>query len=409
MMIAEVASPSALGPVGAQLERYARENLPGVSVRVSPLVYGPPVGKPIEVRLSGYDSDRLSEMVDALKAKLAEVPGTKNIGDDWGLRTKKLMVEIDQPRARLAGVSSQDIAISLQTNLSGIETTQFREMDKAIPIILRSVAADRRDIGKLEGLHVHAQATGRSVPLKQVADVRLVWEASRILRRQRARTVTVEADVVPGFTVAEVNAEIVPWLEAEKATWEPGYGWELGGEAEASAEANDAIAVKMPYALLAIVILLVMQFNSLRRPAIVLATLPLGLIGVVVGLLITGMSFGFMPLLGVIALFGIIINNAVVLLDRIKIEIDENGLSPPHAVVEAAQRRLRPILLTTATTMAGLVPLAMFGGPMFSPMAVVIIGGLAFATVLTLGVVPVLYVLMYRVRVDHQVLRNFAS
>jgi len=408
MMIAEVTSAAALGPVSEGLETYARENLPGASVRVSRLAYGPPVGKPVAVRLSGYDTDQLSEMVDALKAELAEIPGAENIGDDWGLRTKKLMVEIDQPRARLAGVSSQDVAISLQANLSGIETTQFREADKAIPVILRSVAADRRDIGKLEGLHVYSQATGRSVPLKQVADVRLAWEASRIRRRQRARTVTVEADVAPGFTVAGVNAAIVPWLEAEGATWGPGYGWELGGEAEASAEANEAIAVKAPYAFFAIVLLLVMQFNSLRKPAIVLATLPLGLIGVAVGLLITRSAFGFMPLLGVIALFGIIINNAVVLLDRIQIEIDENGLSPPHAVVEAAQRRLRPILLTTTTTMVGLVPLAVSGGPMFEPMGVVIIGGLAFATVLTLGVVPVLYVLSYRVRVDRGVLEHFA-
>ena len=190
---------------------------------------------------------------------------------------------------------------------------------------------------------------------------------------------------------------MAPWLEAESADWPFGYSWEFGGEAETSGQANEAIAAKLPIALLVIVLLLTAQFNSLRRPLIILLTIPLALIGVVFGLLVARSYFGFMTLLGVISLSGIVINNAIVLLDRIRIEIDENGLAPDLAVLTAARQRARPILLTTATTVAGLLPLWFGGGPMWEPMAISIIFGLIFATALTLGVVPVLYSLLFRV------------
>jgi multidrug efflux pump subunit AcrB len=214
------------------------------------------------------------------------------------------------------------------------------------------------------------------------------------------RTVTVESDLEPGVTAARVTSELAPWLEEESAGWPPGTTWELGGESESSAKANASILAKLPVAGLIIVLLLVGQFNSLRKPLIILITIPLGLIGVVVGLLVLRSYFGFMTLLGVISLAGIVINNAIVLLDRIRIEIEDNGLPPQRAVVESAQRRLRPILLTTFTTLGGLLPLYLGGGAMWEPMAVAIMFGLVFATALTLGVVPVLYSLFYGVRYD---------
>ena len=306
-----------------------------------------------------------------------------------------MIVDVDQPRARRAGVTSQDVAVSLQTGLSGIELTQYREGDELIPITLRSVQADRRDVNRLDGFSVFAQATGRSVPLLQVADVRVAWEPSKILRRDRLKTVTVGSQLQPGYTAMEINAEILPWLEEEASTWPLGYRWEFGGEAETSIEANQSIAAKLPIAAMAIIFLLVLQFNSIRKPAIILLTIPLGVIGVVFGLLVARSYFGFMTLLGIISLAGIVINNAIVLLDRIRIEIEENGFEPGPAILEAAQRRLRPILLTTATTVLGLVPLWLGGGAMWEPMAISIIFGLLFATVLTLGFVPVLYSLFY--------------
>ena len=194
-----------------------------------------------------------------------------------------------------------------------------------------------------------------------------------------------------------MNAQLAPWLEQQKQTWGPGYSWEFGGEAESSGESNESIQVKLPYAVLIIVLLMVGQFNSIRRPLIILLTIPLSIVGVTFGLLVARSYFGFMTLLGIIALAGIVINNAIVLLDRIRIEIEENRRSPALAIIESAQRRLRPIVLTTTTTVGGLLPLWLGGGVMYQPMAITIIFGLIFATALTLGVVPILYSILFRV------------
>ena len=382
-----------------RLGAFCRDRFPELEVTLRPLGLGPPVAAPVEVRLSGREPNTLFGMVDALKAELRAMPETTTVADDWGSFTKKLLVDVDQPRARRAGVSSRDVAVSLQTALSGFETTQYREGDSVIPVTLRSTLASRPDVTRLESLNVYSQS-GAAVPLLQVADASVVWEPSVIRRRDQLRTVTVAADLRPGETASDIVARLSPWLAAEAEQWPLGYRYEFGGEEESSVKANRSVTEKAPVAGLIVLMLLVGQFNSLRRTAIILFTIPLGLIGVVAGLLLMQSYFGFMTLLGVIALAGIIINNAIVLIDRIGIEINDNGLEPPHAIVEAAQSRLRPILLTTATTVAGLLPLWFGGGPMWEPMAIAIIFGLLGATTLTLGVVPVLYSLFFRVRFD---------
>jgi multidrug efflux pump subunit AcrB len=379
------------------LRQFCADFFPDLKAKIHPLPLGPPITNPIEIRISGRDEDVIFEIVDAVKAKLHTLAGPTAISDDWGARAKKLMVHINEARAQRAGVSNLDIAISLQTALTGFDTTQFREDDKVIPVTLRSVVADRRDLGKLESLNVFSQATGRSVPLEQVADLEVAWEPADIRRRNLLRTVTVQSELEPGVTAMEIINQLTPWLEEQQASWGLGYSWEYGGEYETSINANQSIMVKLPIAAMIIVLLLVSQFNSIRRPVIILITIPLGIIGVVIGLVLMRSYFGFMTLLGIIALSGIVINNAIVLLDRIRIEIDENGLEPQRAVVESAQRRLRPILLTTCTTIGGLLPLYLGGGPMWEPMAVAIMFGLLFATGLTLGVVPVLYSLFFKV------------
>jgi multidrug efflux pump subunit AcrB len=380
------------------LRRFCFDSFPDLKAQVNPLPLGPPVINPIEVRISGRDEKVIFGLVDTVKAKLHSLDGPTGISDDWGARAKKLMVRINEARAQRAGVSNFDIAISLQTALTGFDTTEFREDDKVIPVTLRSVAADRSDLGKLESLNVFSQATGRSVPLEQVADIEVAWEPANIRRRNRLNTVTVQSDLEPGVTAIEIINQLTPWLEDQQSSWGLGYSWEFGGEYETSIEANESIMVKLPIAALAIVLLLVGQFNSFRRPAIILITIPFGIIGVVIGLIVLQSYFGFMTLLGIIALSGVVINNAIVLLDRIRIEIEENGLEPQRAVVESAQRRLRPILLTTGTTIGGLIPLYLGGGPMWEPMSVAIMFGLLFATVLTLVFVPVLYSLFFKVR-----------
>ena len=202
------------------------------------------------------------------------------------------------------------------------------------------------------------------------------------------------------MTPSEVVAELRPWLDAEQARWPLGSHYEFGGEEARSVKANRSIIVNLPVAALVISLLLVGQFNSIRRAVIILLTIPLGLIGVVAGLIIAQSYIGFMTLLGIVGLAGIVINNAIVIIDRIGTEIDQYGLDPRRAIVGAAQRRCRPIVLTTATTVAGLIPLWIGGGPLWEPMAVPIIFGLLFATALTLGVVPILYSVFFGVRFD---------
>ncbi len=378
-------------------ELFCIENFPEVRPEISRLEMGPPPDAPVSIRLMGKDLEKLYDLSDIVMGKMEAMEGTKNIHNDLGLRSKKLIVNINQARAKRAGVSNQDIALSLQSALTGLEITQFREDDKIIPVTLRSVAAERQDVGKLETLNVYSQQTGQSVPLKQVADLKVAWEPSKILRRDLLKVITVKCDVTSGTTPIAIAMALDEWLQQESQNWDVGYRYELGGEMESSVEANNSINAKLPIAGLLIVLLLVGQFNSVRKPLIILLTIPLGMIGVIIGLLTLRSYFGFMTLLGVISLAGVVINNAIVLLDRIRIEIEENGLTPQRAVVEAAQRRMRPILLTTATTIGGLIPLYLGGGPMWEPMAVAIMFGLLFATLLTLGVVPVLYASFYKV------------
>ncbi len=380
-----------------RLERFGQERFPDLKATIRPLETGPPTYPPIVVRVTGRDTDTLFEIMDRVKAKLHAIPGTKLIDDNWGSRSKKLVVHVNQPRALRAGVTSQDVATSLQAFLTGLDITQYREDDKLIPVTLRSVGAVRDDIAKLESINVYAQANGQSVPLKQVADIEVFWQPGTIHRRDRLRTISVESALETGTTATEVNAMLGPWLNQEKKTWGLGYFWEFGGEAEAAGKGNSSIGEKLPVGGLIILLLLVGQFNSIRKAFIIVLTIPLGLIGVVFGLHATQLYFGFMTMLGMLSLSGIIINNAIVLIDRIDHEIQKNGLDPARAILVSAQHRLRPILLTTITTVGGLIPLYMGGGSMWEPMAMAIMSGLLFATTLTLGVVPVLYALLFRI------------
>ena len=402
LMVINVTSYQIIDEVMSKLDNYTFNHFPDLLVKLRKIENGAPIPNPVEVRLSGYETEELFQLVEKIKQKFSEVPGLKSINDNWGLPIKKLQVKINQARARRAGVSSKDIATSLQTGLSGLELTQYREGDDVIPVVMRSGVADRQDIGKLEALAVYSQSSGTSVPLKQVADVQVVWEAAQILRRDRLKTVTVGAQIDETITASEAFAQITPWLDAQIGDWPYGYRYELGGEAESSGKANQSIAEKLPIAVFIIVLLLVGQFNSLRKSIIILSTIPLGMIGVVIGLLVAKSFFGFMTLLGIISLAGIVINNAIVLLERIKVELENTSISAAEAIVLAAQQRMRPILLTTATTVMGLIPLYLGGGEMWEPMAVAIIAGLLFSTLLTLGVVPVFYALFYGIKNESQ-------
>ncbi|KZY73308.1 acriflavine resistance protein B [Oleiphilus sp. HI0071] len=397
LFIINVSDQSVIDESMRALDEFAINTFPDLKITLKRIENGTPVKNPVEYRLYADDVETLFERANQLKAKMASVPELRNIVDDWGIQSKKFEVVIDQARARRAGISSEDIAVSLQTGLSGLELTEYRRGEDIIPVMLRSQAADRQDIAKLEGLSVYVQSSGESLPLKQVADLRLIWEPAKILRRDRKKSITIGAQLTGDATAIEGFSRVTPWLEKQAKKWELGSGFELGGEIESSGKANDSITEKLPVAAFIILILLVAQFNSLRKSAIILVTIPLGFIGVSVGLFLANSFFGFMTLLGVISLAGIVINNAIVLLERIDLEIEDNGLAPFEAILSAGKRRLRPILLTTATTVLGMLPLYFGGGLMWEPMAVAIIAGLLFSTVLTLVLVPVLYSLLYRV------------
>ena len=388
-------SLEAFNTLEPQIEEFAFNHFSSADVSVKKLDNGPPVKTPIQIRISGSDNKLLRQQADALKVKLSEIYGTKSIKDDWGKWAEKLVVNINPSLAHHAGVSYSDIANSLQTALSGREITQFRTDNKTIPIVLRSNHDLTSDLAMLESTLVFVPQTGQSVPLTQVADIDILWKPPKIIRRDGMHTITVSSELLEGVTAFDVKEKLDKYLDSQ--LWPLGYSYAYGGEIESSAIAQKAVSAKFPIAAMVILILLMVQFNSLRKTALILITVPLGIIGVVIGLLVTQSYFGFMTYLGVISLTGIVINNAIILIERIEYELDVTKLSPQDAIIEAAQRRMRPIMLTTATTIGGLLPLWFAGGPLWQPMAIAIIFGLGFGTVLTLGIVPILYSIFYKV------------
>ena len=379
-----------------RLDRYSFNQFPNADIKVGPLAAGGG-GTPIEVKVSGENQDQLAEIAESIKLKLATIQGTKNIKDDWGPQSKKFVVVVDQARAQNAGLTNQDIAISLQTVLDGISTGEYREGNKTIPIMMRSDVSQQQTLNSLETMNIYSQGTGRSVPFLQVASVQPEWQYSKIKRLDLNRTVNVSSELAASGNASAITATLTPWLEVESSNWPVGYSYKLGGDAENTAENMGAVIKYLPLAGIIIIILLVVQFNSFRKMVMVTLTIPLGVIGVVIGLLLFQEPFGFMPFLGVISLAGIVINNAIVLIDRIEIEQDQMKRSEQDAIIAACLQRFRPIILATFTTVLGLIPLYLSGGEMWEGMAISIMIGLLFGTVITLVFIPSLYSLLFKV------------
>ncbi|MEM7616866.1 MAG: efflux RND transporter permease subunit, partial [Pseudomonadota bacterium] len=397
-MIIQLTDHHIIPEIIKDVQEYSLQKYPDLVVHMRKMENGTPIDYPIEIRVTGNDIDKLYEIISPIKEKLLSIEGVRGVNDDWGMKRRKLVIKVDQNRAKRAGVTNSDIASSLNTVLSGIETTDYREDNDVIPIILRSSITNRNNIDKLDGLIIYSQSSNDSVPLKQVADIELVFENAIIKRRDRMRTITIRTMHYPGVTATEVANQITPFLLEQQKNWPANYSYEMGGEMETSTDSSQAIAAKLPISGMIILLLLMAQFNSFRKTFVILLTIPLGVIGVTFGLIVGNSIFGFFTILGLISLSGIIINNAIVLIDRINIEIEENGLKPSLAVVEACQQRLRPIILTTFTTVGGMLPLWISHDPMFETMAISIIFGLLFATILTLIFVPVLYSIFFRIK-----------
>ncbi|TAI47328.1 efflux RND transporter permease subunit [Flagellimonas allohymeniacidonis] len=379
-----------------KLDSFSFNTFPNADIKVGLLGSGGG-GTPIEIKVSGDDPDKLAEISQSIKTKLFGISGTKNIKDDWGPKGKKFIIDIDQNKAQLAGVTNQDIATSLQTVLDGFRTGEYREEDKSIPIVMLSDQNKQQSLASLETLNIYAQNSGKSVPLLQVASIIPQWQYTRIKRLDLTRTVNVSSELTEDGNASAIVAEVTPWLEEQAEIWGSGYSYKLGGDAESTAENMGAVANYLPLSAFIIVMLLIIQFNSFRKMVMIVCTIPLGIIGMVLGLLIFNVPFGFMAFLGVISLAGIVINNAIVLVDRIEIEENELQRKPQDAIIAACLQRFRPILLATFTTVLGLIPLYLGGGEMWEPMAVTIMVGLLFGTVITLLFIPAFYSVLYRV------------
>ncbi|CAL2084160.1 Probable multidrug resistance protein. AcrB/AcrD/AcrF family protein [Tenacibaculum dicentrarchi] len=379
-----------------KLDTYCFNNFPNAQIKVGLLGAGGG-GTPIEIKVSGDNPDKLASISSQIKAKLFSISGTKNIRDDWGPKGKKFIIKIAPFKAQKAGISNQDIAISLQTVLDGFNAGEFREGNNAIPIVMQSANSKNQDLASLETLNIYGQNSGKSVPLIQVAEIIPQWQYTKIKRLDLTRSINVKSELTANGNANKITAELKPWLALQKKKWGNDYTYKLGGDAENSAENMGAVIKYLPLSAFIIIMLLIIQFNSLRKMTMIVLTIPLGVIGMVLGLLIFNVPFGFMAFLGVISLAGIVINNAIVLVDRIEIEENEIKRIPQDAIIAACLQRFRPIILATFTTVLGLVPLYLGGGAMWEPMAVTIMVGLLFGTVITLLFIPAFYSVLYKV------------
>jgi multidrug efflux pump len=366
----------------------------GLRVRLNRLENGPPAGFPLQFRVSGRDIRQTRRIAEEVAAVARANPHALDVHLDWGEPSKILRHEVDQDKARLLGVSSQDISFLLHTLLSGLSITEYRENNKLIEVLGRAEPEERQNPALVEEVNLHTR-TGKAVPLSQLVHTDYTFEDGIIWRRNRFPTFTVRSDVGDGVQAPEVAAQIDPLLDPIRARLPDGYRIEIGGPAEDSKKSQASINAVMPVMLAVVVTLLMAQLQSAQRAVIVLLTAPLGLIGVCAFLLLFRMPFGFVAMLGVIALSGMIMRNSVILVDQIERDIGQ-GAKPWDAVIDATVRRLRPIMLTAAAALLAMIPLS--GSTFWGPMAVAIMGGLLVATVLTLVFLPALYAAWFKIR-----------
>ena len=393
-LVVNTASSDDVPVVMRRLRQRFLEDFPEAEGRVKQMWLGATEPGLVEIRLIGPNPQYLYEKGNQLVDGLRAMPGTLNVRSDWENRVPRARINVDQVRARRADISSRDVALSLQSHMDGLAITEYREGDIEIPVLARSVEEHRTGLGDLWNVRVTSSQTGDLVPLTQVANIEMESDFYRIARRNQERCLTVELNHET-LRAPELLAAAMPLIEELQLS--PGYRWEVGGEVERSAETMEKLMRWMPICVFGIVVLLIWQFNSFRRPLIIFITIPLAFTGGFIGLLIMQAPFDFFAMLGLLSLAGVIINNGIVLIDKIDSDRTE-GAEPYAAVVNAALSRFRPILMTTVTTVFGLLPLIISLDPLFFSMAIILAFGLIFGTILTLGVVPALYAVLFRVK-----------
>ena len=371
---------------------------PEVRARVKLLPNGPPVPFPVQFRVSGPDPLVLRQRADEVKAVMRENSNTRGVNDNWNESVKVMRFEVDQDKARALGVTSQSIAQALRVLLSGNTVGQFREGDKLIDMVLRQPASERQTMSDLGNAYVPT-GTGKAIPLLQIAKPVFDWEPGVMWRENRNYAITAQSDIAEGLQGATVTQQILPSLKALEARWvEQGlsaYTISVAGAVEESAKGSSSIAAGLPLMLFVTFTLLMIQLQSFSRAMLVFLTGPMGIAGVALALLLLNRPFGFVALLGVIALMGMIQRNSVILIDQIE-QDRAKGIPAWDAIVESAVRRLRPIVLTAAAAVLAMIPLSR--SVFWGPMAVAIMGGLVVATVLTLLALPAMYAAWFRVK-----------
>ena len=366
---------------------------PQLQFRVTRLENGPPVGYPIQFRVAGEHIDRVQALARQVAAQVRTHPDVTNVNLDWDEPSKVVRLSIDQDRARALGVSTADVSHFLTSSLSGLRVSTYREGNELVEILLRGPDDERARLDLLGSLAV--PTPNGSVPLSQIANIEYAFEDGVIWHRNRLPTVTVRADIRDGVTAPSVTAAILPTLEKIRASLPEGYLLETGGTVEDAGRGQKSIAAGLPLFLLAVATLLMLQLRSFSRMALVMLTAPLGLIGVTFALLVFRVPFGFVAMLGTIALAGMIMRNSVILVDQIQQDIDA-GHDRWHAIIDATVRRFRPIVLTAMAAVLAMIPLSR--SAFFGPMAVAIMGGLTVATALTLLFLPALYAAWFKVK-----------
>ncbi|GGK62976.1 efflux RND transporter permease subunit [Amphritea balenae] len=400
-LIIRVQDRDSLPGVMADLRDHMIGNYPQAQFKVKRMEIGPSTDAKIEARFTGPDPDQLRQLAGQAIAVLQADAGAHNIRHDWRQRSKVIRPQFNEAMGRRVGISKQDLDQLLLTTFSGQQVGLYREGTQLLPIIARPPQAERLTIDSLPELQIYSQAANDYVPITQVTTgFDTDWEDSLILRRDRKRTITVMADhdVLGDETAATLFSRIKPGIEAIPLP--PGYKLEWGGEYESSRDAQAALFGGLPLGYLGMFIITVLLFNSVRAPLVIWATVPLAVIGVSFGLLVMGAPFSFMALLGLLSLSGMLIKNGIVLVDQINLELSQ-GKDPYLAVFHSAVSRVRPVAMAAITTILGMIPLLF--DAFFESMAVTIMFGLGFATILTLIVVPVLFTLLYRIPYQPQI------
>lgn len=367
---------------------------PDIQAKVWQFQLGPGGGSKIEAEFFGPDPVVLRQLANEAMSIMANTQGAISVKNNWRQQVSVIEPQYSETRGRRLGVSREDLSNALQTNFSGRTVGVYREGDDLIPIIARAPENERRSPESIGSIQIASPSSGATVPLIEVVNgLETVWRDAMLRRENRVWRIKAQADPVPGVLASELLAELRPQIEAIELP--DGYGLEWGGEFGDSSEANENLASTIPLGLMAMVLVVVLLFNALRQPLVIWLVVPLSLIGVVWGLVITGTSMEFMAILGLLSLSGLLIKNAIVLVDQMDLEIRE-GKARLDAVIDSAVSRVRPVMMGSLTTVLGVLPL--FGDAFFRSMAVVLVFGLSFATLLTLLVVPALYAIFFNVR-----------